>query len=607
MPKTCPVLVACFIANVACFSLHPVKDIYHNDYAFAAVRLDGTVVTWGDTDAGGDSTTVKSHLVEVREIISSEKAFAAIRRNDTVVTWGDPAYGGDSSTVQSLLKDVFAITPSKTILVARRRDNSVVSWGSDNRRLSDASAVSGLTNIKAIIPQERSFAVLVADGTVYTWGDPAQGGDSSSVAVELQNVHRVFASSGTFAALRRDGTVVTWGGKMDVSTVQEKLHDIRDIFTTPHSFIATTNNGIVAWGTEPQLGSDATTVQHLINTSNIEDVYSNRYSVAVLMEDGRVVTWGGHTKPADVFTAKTVVPSDVGFSAILQNGSVVTWGVHLPAPCCLPFPEFAGRVAYLYSTRDGGLAGLLSDNSLITWGRTTAGGREYNKRSLKNVVSVNAGQDSFAVYVVRKGLVTWGAKDRSDSDSVRNLFKGNFRAYSNKRGWAAMDKNDNMVAWGVIMYSSEDQNLATFTHPPKPTPLPETQAPPTATVTLSLTASVKEVEKDAEDDDDALIDFPSSTTGRVIAIVSIVLICLSIVLLCYMLWQPGGKDDDAHPPTDSGPAKPVDTAPDEYAYYSYSEGESLPEVNTSEIQQIESEEGEESPPEETREVDEKKE
>ena len=40
---------------------------------------------------------VAEQLVRVRQIQSSRAAFAAIKDDGSVVTWGDPARGGDSS------------------------------------------------------------------------------------------------------------------------------------------------------------------------------------------------------------------------------------------------------------------------------------------------------------------------------------------------------------------------------------------------------------------------------------------------------------------------------------------------------------------------------
>ena len=39
-----------------------VKEIYSNGRAFAAVKEDGSVITWGDEDRGGESSSVPGQL-----------------------------------------------------------------------------------------------------------------------------------------------------------------------------------------------------------------------------------------------------------------------------------------------------------------------------------------------------------------------------------------------------------------------------------------------------------------------------------------------------------------------------------------------------------------
>ena len=74
--------------------------------AFAAIRDDGCVVTWGHADFGGDSRAVQDRLHNVQHIQSGFRAFAAILDDGSVVTWGDPRHGGDCSAVQHQLKNV---------------------------------------------------------------------------------------------------------------------------------------------------------------------------------------------------------------------------------------------------------------------------------------------------------------------------------------------------------------------------------------------------------------------------------------------------------------------------------------------------------------------
>ena len=50
----------------------------------------GFLVTWGDSNNGGDSSDVT--LSDVRKIYSTDYAFAALLADDSVVAWGDPDY-----------------------------------------------------------------------------------------------------------------------------------------------------------------------------------------------------------------------------------------------------------------------------------------------------------------------------------------------------------------------------------------------------------------------------------------------------------------------------------------------------------------------------------
>ena len=45
-----------------------VTHVYATDCAFAAVKDDGTVVTWGDGSSGGASTAVREQWAEVSYI-----------------------------------------------------------------------------------------------------------------------------------------------------------------------------------------------------------------------------------------------------------------------------------------------------------------------------------------------------------------------------------------------------------------------------------------------------------------------------------------------------------------------------------------------------------
>ena len=68
--------------------------------AFAATVSDGSIVTWGDSRYGGDSSGVHDRLRNVQQIHSTSRAFAAILMDGQVVTWGDFGFGGNCNRVR---------------------------------------------------------------------------------------------------------------------------------------------------------------------------------------------------------------------------------------------------------------------------------------------------------------------------------------------------------------------------------------------------------------------------------------------------------------------------------------------------------------------------
>ena len=97
-------------------------------WAFAAVKYDGSAVTWWHQSRGGDSVSVKPELTDgVDHVVATDKAFAAVKQDGSVVTWGE---GGNSDEVKDqLTSGVRHIFPKAGAFAAVKEDGSVVSWG----------------------------------------------------------------------------------------------------------------------------------------------------------------------------------------------------------------------------------------------------------------------------------------------------------------------------------------------------------------------------------------------------------------------------------------------------------------------------------------------
>ena len=93
------------ITNKSHNDFKPVIDISSTGSAFAAIRNDGSVITWGNSQDGGDSSTVASAIngstdpTDVVQVYATTSAFAALQKNGAVITWGDVNNGGSTSSV----------------------------------------------------------------------------------------------------------------------------------------------------------------------------------------------------------------------------------------------------------------------------------------------------------------------------------------------------------------------------------------------------------------------------------------------------------------------------------------------------------------------------
>ena len=184
--------------------------------------------TIGDSDLGNDdilNMQIQPTTIQATRATPAA-AFAVVLGNRSVVTWGNTAGGAESSAVQDQVKNAQQIQASWFAFAAILADGSVLTWGNAGSG-GDSSAVQDqLKNVQQIQTSGGAFAAILADGSVVTWGDSDSGGDSSAVQDQLKNVQQIQACRGAFAAILADGSVVTWGNAYyggDSSAVQDQL------------------------------------------------------------------------------------------------------------------------------------------------------------------------------------------------------------------------------------------------------------------------------------------------------------------------------------------------------------------------------------------------
>ena len=383
-----------------------VVTLYSTLYAFAALKTDGSVVAWGDSYSGGDSSAVASDLSSnVVAVYSTSYAFAALKTDGSVVTWGDPDSGGNSSistyneyteessyisVANSLTSGVVAVYSTQSSFAALTSNGAVVAWGDSGwGGTTPANVGSGVV---AVYSNSGSFAALKSDGSVVAWGNSDGGGLDPGIN---SGVVAVYSNYSAFAALKTDGSVVAWGGSDSGGTAPSSVtaanSGVIAVYSTEGAFAALKNTGrVITWGRGTYLdgmgdmgvdGGDSSEVASDLS-SNVVAVYSTTYAFAALKSDGSIVAWGGSTyggtAPSTVTAANSGVVSvystDYSFAALKSDGSIITWGdSNAGGDSSSVASDLSNNVVAVYSSQLS-MAALKSDGGIVTWGNSDSGG-----------------------------------------------------------------------------------------------------------------------------------------------------------------------------------------------------------------------------------------
>ncbi|WCE32291.1 hypothetical protein [Vibrio sp. SCSIO 43137] len=275
---------------------------------YAALKDDGSVVTWGDSRFSQTLEEDKS-LPKIKQLYPSHNAMAAVDINGNAVAWGDEDKGGDinhnNANVPVINVTDIVASPIFSRAYAAVSNGKVVAWGDVNYGGSEPTAeLERLKEIKQIYTTDNTFVALDIDGNAVAWGAPDTGGDSSG-AGELTNIKEIYSAWGLgYVALKEDGSYVDWGyHHIDNSIpMPAELQNVDSIFTNEAAYVALKSDGTLAvWGLDER--NDATgevsgdygayiddeTKEKL---KNIQNVYPNRYAFAAVTLDGDVITWG---------------------------------------------------------------------------------------------------------------------------------------------------------------------------------------------------------------------------------------------------------------------------------------------------------------------------
>ncbi|KJS05164.1 MAG: hypothetical protein VR73_12880 [Gammaproteobacteria bacterium BRH_c0] len=451
---------------------------FHNFRAFALLKNDGSVVSWGDGTYGGSSYPVSSDLTSgVVKVFSSDNGFAALKSDGTVVTWGAFSYpGGYADISEQIGGDVVRIFSNYFSFAGLRADGSVVTWGNEmfggfSSHIADQLA----WGVREIYATTSSFAALKQNGSVVTWGDYWSGGDSSAVADQLtEGVVSIIAGASAFTALKTDGSVVVWGSEYqgaNINLVADQLESgVVEIITTGEAFAAIKEDGsVVSWGS---FGSFLTAPEiDWAMRGGVKEVVGSAEAFAALLHDGSVVVWGSlfYAYQADQLATELaggvveIVANSYAFAALKSDGSVVTWGQSdYGGDSTAVAGQLTGGVERII-TAPRGFVALTSDGAAVVWGNGLEEETSLVAAQLASgVIDVLPANGIFAALKADGSVVTWGRfqGDRGPDQVADDLASGVVKLVTNGYAFAAIKDDGSVVVWGENSWGGQAYEAA---------------------------------------------------------------------------------------------------------------------------------------------------
>ncbi|CCN50439.1 exported hypothetical protein [Vibrio nigripulchritudo MADA3029] len=440
---------------------NPVTQLFSNENNIAAIRKDGSVVTW---DTGLKDDAAKQHVEldgtsKAVDIAATKDSFAVLRENGSIAVIG-PAIDADTQEDLKLSdgKRFVSISSTQDSFAALRNDGAIVSWGNigaeDKRKLvlalpgEDPQRPQDSANQAAlqIVSSQGAFAAIKKDGSVFTWGSVGFGADSTRVSEDLNGsspIVRLVASEGAFAALRKDGKVVAWGNKTKGGVLQPSTADYPSY-----------------------LYSD---VKNKIFDQSVYEDYGDGKGGIDFDKLHKLAVYSGITMPEDITELETGViglyANNRGFTALKENGKHQIWGSEVAVTDEEKQSIDASKITRVWADQDIYVAEKI-DGSIVTWGRsfsTERGHTLFPAEKFDGTVKVRdieITSGTVAALMEDGSVVQWGVRGfvlMSNTTSIpsinldETIFDGSnpiVELSSKSRYFIALHEDGSVTTWG---------------------------------------------------------------------------------------------------------------------------------------------------------------
>jgi len=383
---------------------HSILAVATSSTALAFLLTNRTVVGVGNTSSGA---TIPTGMTNITKIIGGYSAFAALREDGTVYSWGYLQSGQNIvnstdtavvnyNTVSASLQSVVDVVATTYAFAALKSDGSVILWGQKN-----AGAVSlsnyATTNISRLFSMGAVFYGMKTDGNVVTWNGTNQyiSGNASASAIAVP----ASLLSAPIVDILFPGNI-TQGNELYVRQYPTHYR----ITNISFSYIYDLSAGVVVLRSVPIINSagffvvlsNKSVIRFTLTTSwnaqvfpNTTDVISgpNSSTYALLDTSGNLSTYGDAIRGGNYRDATYGIPTDASVNNIVRfvcsnnnigvfksDNKFVFWGGGIAGSSSSR--DFATKTQYSYATKNvatvydstGGFLIVKTDSSFVNLG-----------------------------------------------------------------------------------------------------------------------------------------------------------------------------------------------------------------------------------------------
>lgn len=245
------------------------------------------------------------------------------------------------------------------------------------------------------------------EGSVIAWGDSRLG--QTFVPKGIGAIRQISAGTWHTLALLTNGTVIAWGDATDgKSSVPVGLTNIVAVAGGGnHSLALDASGQVFGWGRNNSV--QASPPRFAVPVTAI--AAGGDYSLA-LFADGTVGAWGTNyygqlDVPPDLRNVRSIAAGWSHAVALKEDGSVVCWGNNRAGQCAPP----ALRSIVAVAAGDSHTVALRSDGTVVAWG-ANGDGQLRIPNGLDRVIGIQAGYNHTLALRDTGELVSWGG----DSD-----------------------------------------------------------------------------------------------------------------------------------------------------------------------------------------------